>query len=353
MATVEGTRAEASRRPYRPWLQRLIEASGLPPWRAGIAIGFAHLGLFFAWHALGWALGLGSPRDRFFWEQMVGPNVINAAVIGYAPAAMAWSRREARSELTRLGPLLPQGGSEFRERITRFPRRPMAVVGAAFALMILPLIVVDPNLNAYWNRVDAFARAWMLFVNSAMGWLITRAVFEEMRLAHVFRRAGERLAVVDLFDLSTLEPFSRRAVESVLVWIVGASLLSLIFAGDDWASDTLPILVAAVLIPGGIAFAQTLAGVHERIRAAKRAELARIHARARLDREALLEAGAGAAEGAARLPALLALRSQVAEVREWPVDLPTLARLAGFVAIGLASWVGAALVEAAIDAALR
>jgi hypothetical protein len=108
-----------------------------------------------------------------------------------------------------------------------------------------------------------------------------------------------------------------------------------------------------VLIPSVVAFAQTLAGVHRRIRAAKQAELARIHARARADRDALLAGGAGAAEAAARLPALLALRAQVSDVREWPVDLPTFARLAGFVAIGLASWVGAALVDVAIETVLR
>lgn len=132
----------------------------------------------------------------------------------------------------------------------------------------------------------------------------------------------------------------------------GASLLSLIFTGEGWASDTLPFLVAAVLVPAAVALVLPLVGVHRRIRAAKQSELARIHACARADRDALLAGAAGAAAAASRLPALLALRSQVAEVREWPVDLPTLARLAGFLAIGLASWVGAALVDVAIAAVL-
>ncbi|MEN8159295.1 MAG: hypothetical protein ABFS41_04390, partial [Myxococcota bacterium] len=149
MATAEGTRANARRPLYRPWLQRAIEASGRPPWLAGIAIGVAQLALFFAWHAIGWGLGVRGPRERFFWEQMVGPNVINAILIGYAPAAMAWSRREAQSELTRLGPLLPRGGSELRERIARFPRGPMALAGATFGCVIVPLIVFDPTLNSY------------------------------------------------------------------------------------------------------------------------------------------------------------------------------------------------------------
>ena len=336
-----------------PWLQRQIDSSARSPFLAGLAVSGAVLAGFFAWHALGWALGSGHPDDRYFWAQMFGPNVINAALIGYAPAAMAWSRRRALGELARLAPLLPGAGQDERERIERFPRKPMALAGASFALLIVPLVLFDASLHSIWRNTGAFGRAWVIFVNVCVGWLMTRAVLEEVRLAHIFSRAGEGLMTLDLFDLAPLEPFARRGVESVLVWSVGASLLSLIFTGKGWASDTLPFLVAAVLVPAAIALVLPLLGVHRSIRAAKQAELARIHVRVRADRDALLSGGEGAREAALRLPALLALRSQVADVREWPLDLPTFARLAGFLAIGLASWVGAALVDVAIEAALR
>jgi hypothetical protein len=266
---------------------------------------------------------------------------------------MAWSRRQALGELARLAPLLPDGGAALRESALRFPRRPMALAGAAFGLLIVPLIVFDESLHAIWQNVDAFSRAWVIFVNLAMGWLMTRAVLEELRLARIFSAAGASLIALDLFDLAPLEPFARRGVESVLVWSVGASLLSLVFTGEGWASDTLPFLVAAVLVPAAVALVLPLLGVHRSIRAAKHPELVRIHARVRADRDALLTGAAGAPEAALRLPALLALRSQLADVREWPLDLPTFTRLAGFLAIGLASWVGAALVDVAIEAALR
>jgi hypothetical protein len=44
----------------------------------------------------------------------------------------------------------------------------------------------------------------------------------------------------------------------------------------------------------------------------------------------------------------LAWRSFVVSVREWPLDAGALARLALYLAIGLASWVGAAMVEHAL-----
>ncbi len=129
MATADVDEPSTARHGYRPWLQRRIEASALSPLSAGLALALAQLGLFFAWHALGWALGVGDPNDPFFWQQMFGPNVINAALIGYAPAAMTWSRRQAVGELGRLSALLPEGGDELRRRVEEFPRLPMALAG--------------------------------------------------------------------------------------------------------------------------------------------------------------------------------------------------------------------------------
>jgi hypothetical protein len=40
--------------------------------------------------------------------------VINAMMIGYAPAAMAWSHQQARGELARLAPLLQEQGEVSR-----------------------------------------------------------------------------------------------------------------------------------------------------------------------------------------------------------------------------------------------
>src|SRR5262245_13233092 len=348
MTSAELEAAPAAPLAYRPWLQRRIDASGLALPVAGAAIAGLHLASFFGWIALGWALGVGSPADRWFWEKMVGPNVIMAALIGWAAAAMAWSRRRAASELAALAPLLPDGGSRARERLAAFPRWSFALCGGALAAAILPIVRFDPQMHASFELMHAFGRAWMIWVNALVGWLLTRALLEEMRVSRIFRAAGERLARIDLFDLSPLEPFARRAAEGVLPGAVSAALLSLIFAGRGWASTSLPLLLGLVLFLTGGALPLPLLGVHRRIRAAKREELARIHASARAERDALLAGGPGA-----RLPALLALRSQVAEVREWPVDLSTLLRVLAYLAIGLGSWVGAALVDVGIEAALH
>lgn len=348
MTTADAELAAPAAPPYRPWLQRRIDASNLPLALAGAAIAGLHLASFFGWMALGWALGFGSSADRWFWEQMVGPNVIMAALIGWVPAVMAWSHRCAESELAALAPLLGDRASETRERLAAFPRWPLACCGAALAALIVPIVRFDPDMRAAYEQMHGFGRAWMLWVNSLVGWLLTRALLEELRVSRIFRDVGERLARVDLFDLTPLEPFARRAAEGVLPGAVSAALLFLIFAGEGWASTTLPLLLGLILLATGVPLVLPLLGVHRRIRAAKRQELERIHAGARAERDALLAGGPGT-----RLPALLALRAQVAELREWPVDLSTLLRVLAYLAIGLGSWVGAALVDVGIESALH
>jgi hypothetical protein len=279
---------------------------------------------------------------------MVGPNVIMAALIGWVPAAMAWSRRRAASELEALTPLLGDGAAEASERLGAFPRWPLAICGALLAALILPIVRFDPEMHAAFAAMHGFGRAWMLWVNGLVGWLLTRALFEELRVSRIFRDAGAGIPHVDLFDLTPLEPFARRAAEGVLLGAVSAALLFLIFAGEGWASTSLPLLVGLVLLTTGGPLVLPLLGVHRRIRAAKRQELGRIHTAARAERDALLAGGPGT-----RLPGLLALRAQVAELREWPVDLSTLLRVLAYLAIGLGSWVGAALVDVGIEAALH
>jgi hypothetical protein len=348
MTTADLELPGAAPRPYVPWLQRAIRASGTSPWLAGLAVAAFQLASLFAVFGLGGLVGLRDIAQPWFWSELAGPNVVNALLIGYAPAAMAWSRRSALAQLERLRPELAEADfASFHARLAGYPRAQLALVGGSFAALIAPLVMFDPQLRTLFTESTPLARAWVLWVNALVGWLMARAILEEVRVALLFARIGDRLERVDLFDLGALEPFARRAVEGVLVWVIGASLTSILFAGG-WASTTLPQLVGAIVLMALVAFALPLLGVHRRIRAAKHVELERIHAEARRERDALLAGGAGT-----RLPALLALRSQVAEVREWPVDLSTLMRLLLYLGIGLGSWVGAALVDVAIEAVLR
>jgi hypothetical protein len=92
-------------------------------------------------------------------------------------------------------------------------------------------------------------------------------------------------------------------------------------------------------------------GVHERLRAAKRAELARVNAAIRGEPGALHGSPLGSREKLG-LADLLAWRAFVEAVPEWPIDLPTLGRFAAYVVLPLLGWVGAALVQHVLERAL-
>jgi hypothetical protein len=348
MVTAEAERAEPGTRAYRPWSQRWIAASGLSPWTAGVALAAVQLASVFVVFGLGALAGLRDLAQPWFWNEVLGPQFVMSLLVGYAAAALAWSRRSALTQLEKLKPLLSASThADFRAQLASFPRGLLAVVGLGFGAGFVPLVLLDPNLRDLFAASSGLLPAWVLWANALVGWLMARSIFEEIRVALLFARLGDRIEAIDLFDLQPLEPFARRAVEGVLVWVLAASLISVLFAGG-WAAGTLPEIVSSILAMALLAFVLPLLGVHRRIRAAKRAELARIHAAARAERDALLAGGAGA-----RLPALLALRSQVAELREWPVDLSTLMRLLLYLGIGLGSWVGAALVDLGIEKLLR
>ena len=103
----------------------------------------------------------------------------------------------------------------------------------------------------------------------------------------------------------------------------------------------LGVAAAAFLLP--------LSRVRARIVAAKRAEIARVNRALREERASALE-GVPARDG--RVADLVAWRSLLEGVAEWPVTLPILLRSALFVLIGIGSWLGGALVERSLEALL-
>jgi hypothetical protein len=70
----------------------------------------------------------------------------------------------------------------------------------------------------------------------------------------------------------------------------------------------------------------------------------------RIGRQGLLESAAGGATPPGHVADIVAYEARVASVPSWPFDLSTLVRFALYVALGLGSWLGAAVVERFVDA---
>ena len=101
-----------------------------------------------------------------------------------------------------------------------------------------------------------------------------------------------------------------------------------------------------------VVFVLPLRGLRRQIRARKAEELAQVREDIRLSRELAATSGPESGPAGAKLPGLIAYMNQIESVREWPFDAPTLTRFFLYVAIPLGSWVGGALVERLLGAAL-
>jgi hypothetical protein len=94
-----------------------------------------------------------------------------------------------------------------------------------------------------------------------------------------------------------------------------------------------------------------LLGVRERIRATKSREIDWCDVRLRSARDALKQTNAGVPVG--EFSELYAYRRCLDEVRDWALDTPSFVRFALYLLIPIGSWLGGALVERLVDAAVR
>jgi len=111
------------------------------------------------------------------------------------------------------------------------------------------------------------------------------------------------------------------------------------------------VLAAIAAFATVTSFVLPLLGPHAQLRAAKHAELARVRTAIRTARDAAL--APNASERTGRLADLVAYEARIADAGEWPIETPTLLRFGLYLALGLGSWVGAGLVQHAVEQALR
>jgi hypothetical protein len=325
---------------------RLLEATPLGPVSGGLLVATAVFLAFLAWARL---TGLWEHPHfgRQSWFE-----VLQAVMIGYALAACAISLRGALRDFDDLRETLELSPVEFeseRQALTSFRPGPLVVAaligfGVGVALLFYPPSWESGVRPGFGDPLFA----WLLVRNGLMLGLYGCTVYIEVEVALRLSRIGERVARVDLLDLSPLRPFARRGLRSVLLWVVLSVFLSLLFLAP-WSSDpalgflTLVFALAAalLLLPSW--------GIHRRIVAAKQVELARVREVIRAGRQDLLESHAAGVTPPGRMADAVAYEARVASIPTWPFDLSTLVRFAFYIALGLGSWLGAAAVERLLD----
>jgi hypothetical protein len=338
--------------PALPWSARVFASAPLSPLVPGLLVALCYVS---AWLAAGAFLHPGAREGlagRPLWgEDSWSEAVLRGLMLGYLPVLVVWSRSAALRALDGLAPTL-QGGEASRVALasTLAPSRGALRAAGVVGALVLPAFGAVFFPAGGEGCVRAARTIWNTLHFMLAGWLTVRAVVHDIHVAQVFSRIGAGAVALDLLDLAPLRPITRWALRAVLLWVIYFTLVSLFVVGPGPANPAnltgiVPLLVvafAALLLP--------VRGLQERIRAGKRSELAWLDAEIRRERDALLR-GAGAAESP-RLANLSAYRSLVADVRELPYDATSLLRFALYLAVGLGSWLGGALVERILDRVL-
>jgi hypothetical protein len=313
--------------------------------------------VLFGCYALGGAVfpgvsGLVDAEGDLFYENVYGRMAFVISVLtGYVLAA---SRYLVRGALADFDALLPHLHGD-AERAAGY-RRSLEAVDAARArwigglcFFIAPAVMASSSgtlaifLPANWN----FGIFWSLAVNGLLFWLIGRTGYLCFQHAFTFRDLSRTLTDADLLEREPFLLIGRRAMRTALFWVGAASLQAFLLANPSFLA-TMVSTLGLTFVAGASVFAIPILGAHRTLLAARDAELKRLREGIRTERGVLLSAGA-----AERLPALLALEARVMQVTVWPFDASMRARTVLLMLLPLGSWIGGALVERMLEAALR
>jgi len=297
--------------------------------------------------AFGWAPS--SPFELRFWGDPRGWfDVVLSGLFGWSLGSGVALVRGAREDMAAIRPALRETAA--LPEIDSLPRR--SLLRAALGAVVLGIAINFTPQNwpdGFPGLSDGFF-LWATLRTILVAWALCRTGLIAGTLARRFSRLGPMLRFDDLLDLRPLAPLGRCALRNVAVWVgVSAFFALMLIAPFGRQVATLSIVASAGVAV--LAFVGPVRGARQRLVEARAAELGAVRAaiRARLGGD---EAPIHRFRGLA-LADLLAWEQRVEHVRTWPFDASTLLRFALYAAIGLGSWVGAALVERALGAAFE
>ncbi|MDJ0865413.1 MAG: hypothetical protein QNK03_04830 [Myxococcota bacterium] len=235
-----------------------------------------------------------------------------------------------------------------RRAVARRPGRLAlaAAAGTCFGLAVnaISSVLMPPRSPDLWQGHGLWAAFLTPFQFALLGCMADRSLSR----ARVLFEMGSH-ARVRLLDTGGLRPFASAGVRAAAFWLIGSSIASLLALDASVPGVVLGVLVITLGL-GVSALLLPSRGLHQRIRAEKARELAWVREAIERARDELAR---GRGDPEASLPALLAYETRVQQVHEWPFDTPSLLRFALFLLVPLGSWLGGALVERAVDSALR
>ena len=342
---------------FAGWAQRSVDSSSADLLWKGICIAIGYLAIHCAFDALflvtsGFPPGIEPAwRSDLWWTDF-----INAVLIGYLPAARALAQRGVARDLAELRQRLRCTDAEFAaiRAAAVGPDGPVSRTISLGGLLAGILIVfIDPSVSRGANHsFSDHSFMWALPRTAIFGWLVMRLVVSDFNATRTYAHLGRNAVEIDLLNVNDLGLFARRGQRCALTWVLFSSIFSLFWFGGSAAAGNLPLLVL-VLSMATAAFVVPLAAVRKNILAVKRAELDRLREEIRREGERTLVPASARSNPSPQLANLISYYQLIGSAREWPVDAANLLRFLAYLFLGLGSWLGGAVVERALDSALR
>ena len=278
-------------------------------------------------------------------------DIVNAAMIGYLPAARAIARRGVARDLAELRAELGLEEAEFVSLCDR-ATGPGGPIARALALSGIALgawlTFVDPTMSLGALRSpDDPVFVWALGRAMLLGWLMTSFAVYDFNTTRTYIALGRAVVKVDLLDIRPLAPFARRGQRSALTWVLLSMIVSLFWLGDA-ASESNAQMLVILLSMATFAFVGPIVALRQNIVAEKHGELDALREQIRLARDQ-----PAAVPTSPQLANAVAYYQLIESAREWPIDAANLLRFVGYLLLGLGSWLGGAVVERILDTALR
>lgn len=226
----------------------------------------------------------------------------------------------------------------------------LAITALALSLGLANIVMSHPfGFRGLVEEIASGHGEFPTYVLTLLVWVtMTTSIGALLANAQLFGHLGRRMRI-DLLHSPALLSVARVAIMSTLS-IIGAQTLFVFLLLDEeamWA-DILPGF-AATMLPMLALFLMPVWPLHQRLQAAKSAELEKInHQLERLRPQSVT--ALDDAESLDEVNRLLLYRREIRQVSEWPFDIPALTQLGLYLIIPPMTWVASALIERVVDA---
>jgi hypothetical protein len=265
--------------------------------------------------------------------------IVLCLLIGYVPAAFLHVIRSGRRTVFVLQGALgcTREECETLAASVRLSARGLVITGLiGFGLAILlpymvPPVPETPWSPSAWSPEVVWHRILSPLIFVLQCWFGYAVVIVSVRMSRIAKKLGH----IELLDLAPLAPFTQQGLTNALLLIGLLSIWSLMMleTGFGWI---MIIIGGATLVLITLALLSPVRGVHQRICQSKETELGWVNGEISKQWSAFQNSDAGRQSG--DMADLVAYRSLVESVPEWPFTISTYTRLILYALIPLVSW---------------